>query len=242
MPTSSARAALLFVALAACGGSQAAPKVEGAEVTEPVAQAPREHHAPKMQMATELGEIDRKETIKTFEKLKPAFAECHKKALDRVEYLEGDVKFFLRVGQDGRVRWTYLEESSLGDLVTEKCMLDAITAATWPKPEGGEAEVRSSTGFEPPSGRPPAQWGPEKVADVIAKEGAAALACKAGARGKFHVTAYVQPVGTQGKVQAVGVSAPGKEGAAATDCIAKEVMGWTMPSPGSWAAKVSFDL
>jgi hypothetical protein len=225
--------------LAGCGGPQTPePQVPSSE-PQP---AHVEHHAPKMQVATELGEIDRAETIKTFDKLKPAFADCHKKGLDRVEYLEGDVKFFVRVGQDGAVRWTYLEDSTIGDLATEKCMLDAVTAAAWPKPQGGEAEVRSSTGFEPPNARPPAQWASEKIAAVVAKEGPAASKCKAGANGKFHVTAYVQPAGKQGKVQAVGVSVPSKEGAAATACIAKEVMGWTMPSPGSWAAKVSFDL
>ncbi len=232
---------VLLLGFEACGAPQGtAPPVVAPETALPA--PPIAAHPPTLQMQTELGEIDRKEVIKAFERLKPTFLECHKKGLERVEYLEGEVKFFVRVGQDGSVRWTYLEDSTLGDFATETCMLDAIRHVTWPKPQGGDGEVRSATGFEPPNVRPPAQWGSDKIAAVLAKDGAAASKCKAGAGGKFRVTAYVQPFGKGGKVQSVGLSVPNKEGSAAAECIVKEVMGWPMPSPGSWASKVSFDL
>lgn len=228
----------LPVLLSACGGSKVEPRVVPPEPEPKKA----ENHGPKMQVATELGEIDKKETIKTFERLKGTFLDCHKKGLERVEYMEGDVKFFLRVGQDGFARYAYLEDSTLGDHDTEKCMLDAITAMKWPKPQGGEAEVRSGTGFDAPNVRPPAPWTSDKIATVIAKESAGVNKCKAGAAGKYHVTLYVQPHGTHGKVQAVGMSWPSKDAAHAAECLSKEVLSWDMPSPGSWAAKVSFDL
>ena len=98
---------LLLAALAACGGPQSAPRLEGAEGTPPAEPAP-ERRAPTMRTATELGEIDKKETIQTFERLKTSFFQCQKKGLERVEYLEGEAKFFVRIGQDGNVRWTTL--------------------------------------------------------------------------------------------------------------------------------------
>jgi hypothetical protein len=69
----------------------------------------------------------------------------------------------------------------------------------------------------------------------------------------FKVTAYVQPgepgtgkkhkhAGPHGKVVAVGVASPNKEGDSKADCIVDAVKDWKMPSPGAYAAKVTFSL
>jgi hypothetical protein len=40
----------------------------------------------------------------------------------------------------------------------------------------------------------------------------------------------------------VGVAPPNKDADAKADCIVDAVKGWIMPSPGAYAAKVTFSL
>lgn len=223
----------------ACGGE----KVEAKAPEAPPAEAAAEHHGPKMQMSSELGEIDPKETQKTFDKLQTKFQGCYKSGLKRVEYLSGDVKFFFRLKQDASIKFAYLEESNLGDRETERCMLDAIGSASWPTPKGGEAEIRNGIGFDAPADvRAPADWNADKIAAVLGKSDAAFKKCTEGVTGTFKVTAYVEPDGKNGKVQAVGVAPPNKDGEAKVDCVIGAVKGLKLPSPGSYAAKVSFGI
>jgi hypothetical protein len=226
----------LVLALAACGAA-----TQEAKEPEPVAAPTREPERPKLAVAQELGSIDPDQVQKVWNRLRTDFDNCRKAGQDRVEYLHGDVKFFLRVGPDGAVKWTFLEDSNLGDRDTEKCLLGVITAASWPKPEGGDAEVRNSIGFDP-EGRPPASWSTDKIAAVLGKNDKDLHRCKGREKATFHVTLYVAPSHKDGKVQAVGASVPNKDGAEKIDCIVGEVKGWKMPSPGSWGAKVEFRI
>jgi hypothetical protein len=91
--------------------------------------------------------------------------------------------------------------------------------------------------------------------------------CKKGVSGDFRITAYVETEegegeahpgkpgkGTPGKhgkkgnkelggrFKAIGVAAPNKEGAEKVDCIVDALRPLELPSPGSYAAKVSFTL
>jgi hypothetical protein len=207
-----------------------------------------------MKSSQELGSIDEDATNRTFQSLQDKLLGCQKDGMTRVEFISGDARFFLRIAQDGSVRWTFLEDSTLGDRDTEKCMLQVLSSAHWPQPEGGEAEVQKSISFDGGDARPPVSWRSDKVASVLAEEGSDAMKCKGGTRGVFKVTAYVQPgeggggkkhkhaAGPHGKVVAVGVAPPSKEGESKADCIAEAVMDWKMPSPGGYAAKVTFSL
>jgi hypothetical protein len=177
-----------------------------------------------------------------------------------VEFLAGDARFFLRIAQDGTVRWAYLEDSTIGDRATEKCMLGVVSGAHWPKPDGGEAEVQKSLSFESGEARPPVAWSSDKVSSALAREGSEAMQCKKGVKGVFKVTAYVSPGGDVsaagghhkgkhkapeghgGKVLSVGVAPPNKDGEAKVDCIVEAIMDWKLPSPGGYAAKVTFSL
>src|SRR5580692_9577840 len=122
----------LFVLSAACGGSEPPPK-------EPEAPPPPVAHGPRLQMQSELGQIDPALTDATFKKLQPALMRCYEDGQKRIEFLGGDVKFFLRVQQDGHAKYAYLVEGTLGDRTTERCMLELAMNAAWPRPEGGEA-------------------------------------------------------------------------------------------------------
>jgi hypothetical protein len=195
-----------------------------------------------MSVSGQLGSIDETATRKTFDRLSSKFQSCQSQGLSRIEYLSGDVKFFLRIGEDGRAKYGYLEKSTIGDLDTEKCLMDAAMNASWPPPEGGEAEIRyDGLGFDPPSNvRMPTEWPSDKVAATLGKHEGDFSKCLGEANGaKFSVTAYVE---SGGKVQTAGAATTSKEGAAQLDCVVSTVKGLKMPSPGSFAAKVAFQL
>jgi hypothetical protein len=220
----------------ACGGGEPPPK---AVSDAPVVEAPRPQ-GPKLKMRQELGEIDEAATKRTFAQLEPAIQKCHTQNLRRIEYLGGDVKLFLRIGEDGHVKYGFLEDSTLGDAETEKCIMGVLTGAQWPKPDGGEAEVRNGFGFDPAGDvRSPIDWSSDKLAPALGKNDALHK-CTDGVDAKFKVTVYVAP---GGKIQAAGVSTSSKAGAEKLDCIVDAIKGMKgVPSPGSWAGKVSFFL
>jgi hypothetical protein len=228
------RAPILLVVtavLAACG-SEPPPKAP-----EPPKEESHEVK-PGLKMKSELGSVDPDAVTRAFHALDDKFGDCQKQGLDRVEVLAGSLKFFLRIGDDGSARWAYFEESDLGDRDTEKCMIDAVLGARWPKPDGGDAEARYTMDL-PAQGRPATDWNSDKVAAALGKAGDAIDQCKAGAGG-FKGTIYVGP---GGKVLAAGVAVSSKDAAGHADCVAKVLAKMRgLPSPGSWPAKVSFGL
>jgi hypothetical protein len=226
--------AVLAVSLAACGGEEVPVKAPALVHEE---ETPRK---PALKTSSELGEVDPAEVTSAFKKLSDSFVDCQKRALDRVEVLAGAVKFFLRIGADGSAKWAYLEESEIGDRDTEKCLIDVVIGARWPRPSGGDAEARYTMELPLQATRPPNDWGPDKVAAALGREGAAIDHCKAGAAGKFRATMYVGP---GGKVLAAGLATSTKDGEDKADCLTKALLKLKgLPSPGSWPAKVSFGL
>lgn len=243
MPRTRIVGAVLACALVACGGSTPEPKAPEPEAPSS-SNASNEDHGPKMQVSGGFGSLDPQAVDKTFNALIPKLRTCFKAGQKRVEYLAGDVKFFLHLGTDGAVKYGYLEDSSLGDRETEKCMVDVMKTASWPKPDGGEGEVHSSTGFDAnPDVREPTAWSSDKLAETLGKHDADFQKCKEGVQGAFKVTAYVEPDGKFGKVSAVGVTPPNQEGEGKIECLVDALKDLKkIPSPGSYAAKVSFNL
>lgn len=221
--------------LVACGGApppQAPPTAQE--------EAPPPPRKPSLKMKSELGSVDPGAVNRAFGALDDKFMACQKHALGRVEVLSGSVKFFLRIGEDGAARWTYLEGSELGDRATEKCLLDAVLGAQWPKPDGGDAEAHYGMELPLQSTRPPNVWDADKIAAALGKQGSAIDECKAGASAAFHATMYV---GHGGKVLAAGVATSAKDGEEHSDCLTEVLLKLKgLPSPGSWPAKVAFDL
>jgi hypothetical protein len=221
--------------LVACGG---APAPQATQATQE--EAPPPARKPQLKMKSELGSVDPGAVNRAFGALDEKFMGCQKRALARVEVLSGSVKFFLRIGEDGAARWAYLEGSELGDRQTEKCLLDAVMGAQWPRPDGGDAEAHYGMELPLQSTRPANEWNSDKVAAALGKEGGAIDECKAGASATFHATMYV---GHGGKVLAAGVATSAKDGEEHTDCLTDVLLKMKgLPSPGSWPAKVAFDL
>lgn len=235
MPITLAAIACALVATN-CGGGEPPPRQAEAarhDGPPPAAKA-------ALKVRSELGSVDPGAVKHAFGALDDKFMGCQKQALDRIEVLSGSVKFFVRIGEDGAARWTYLEGSELGDRETEKCLLDAVRAARWPKPDGGEAEARYGMELPLQSTRPASDWSSDKVANALGKHGDAIDKCKAGGSASFHATMYVGP---GGKVLGAGVATSTRDGEDHTDCLAdvlRKMKG--LPSPGSWPAKVGFDL
>jgi hypothetical protein len=226
----------------ACGGEASPPPVTPADpaaTAETAAQVPRKG-GPSVQ--NELGEIDQKDAERAFATAEGAISGCHKKGLGKIEYLAGDIGFLVRVGTDGKAKYVVVESSSLGDRATERCMVDALSSTKWPVPQGGEAEARKQLSFTPGDAREPATWQSDKVAGLVKDKGDAVNACKKGGSAQYHVTAYVQPSGKDGKIQSLGVAASSPDAFAAADCVVDALKSAKVPSPGSYAAKVTFDF
>src|SRR5262249_6642775 len=142
-------------------------------------EEPKPAPAP-LKAASELGQVDPAAVKRAFSGLDEKFMGCQKDALSRVELVAGGVKFFLRIANDGSAKWAYLEESQLGDRDVEKCLIDAVMSAHWPKPDQGDAEARYGMELPLQASRPPNDWGPEKITNALAKHGEAIDKCKAG--------------------------------------------------------------
>lgn len=185
----------LLAVVVACGGTPAElPKVEDPSSQQTGGSARKS--GPTPQVSQELGSIDPKKVEQTFAGLQQGALEgCHKQGRERTDVLSGDVKVFLRIDGSGKVRYGYFEDSTLGDRETEKCILSELGRASWPKPEGGEAEVRSGFGWGPGDERAPSSWSSDKVLQSLAESKDVkknVASCKSGVKGDFKVTAYVE--------------------------------------------------
>jgi hypothetical protein len=228
-------ALLAVLSLVGCGGAPPPAAPEAAHE-----EAPPPEKKPALKMRSELGSVDPGAVKQAFSALDDKFMACQKRALDRVEVLSGNVKFFVRIGEDGAAKWTYLEGSEIGDRETEKCLLDTVMGARWPRPDGGDAEARYGMELPLQSTRPASDWSSDKVASALGKHGEAIDKCKEGTSSTFHATMYVGP---GGKVLAAGVATSAKDGEEHADCLTGVLLKMKgLPSPGSWPAKVGFDL
>jgi hypothetical protein len=167
---------------------------------------------------------------------------CFLEREPEVQFIGGHVEFYFRVALDGTVRWAYMRDSSVGDRQTERCLLDIVRRIKFPRPRGGgEAEIGWSFDRDPnPEVRPPVELEPSGIGELVSENAESIAAC--GIPGStVTVTAYVAP---GGQVIAAGAHSTYRGAAedAILDCVTETVSGWTMPDPGSYAAKISFDL
>ncbi len=247
------RHALVPLALLLCACAKPKPAV-----TEPPKEAEPVRSAPAPVVEQEFGSIDQDAVEQLFKKQGEALESCHTDARTRVPYLAGDVKIFLRIDRTGHVRYGYFEVSSLGDRATESCILDTLTKVDWPAPVGGEAEVRHALGWEAGPERAPTVYDPEKVAKALAAQPVVrgrVDQCIKGMHGQLALTGYIEP-GAPGKdrkekakpkpkpkgghFRALGASASTKDAAEKIDCVVSALTSLPLPTPGAYAAKVSF--
>ncbi len=165
---------------------------------------------------------------------------CFSDRYHAIDVLGGEMEMSFRIKLDGTVRWVYLRRSTVGDRDTERCILNVLSRITFARPHGGEAEFSTPLTLDPPEDvRPPVAWPASRVASLVASAGPGLVSSCAATGEGFHVTAYVAP---GGQVIAAGAAVDHPEIVEPLDCVAAGVRSWTMPDPGSYPAKVTFDL
>jgi len=228
-------ALLALLVYPACGGNEPAP-----QAPEPTS-TPRDEAPSRVDVSAEIGGLSEEKVDKTFQSALSDFQRCLDAGSKRVEFLGGKVSFFVKIDVHGKVDHAHLEKSTMGDRDTEKCMLDSLRGKHWPKPVGGlHGLARKSFDFDPPNDvRAPTSWDGDRISDAVGKLTKQLSACKKGENGAFEATLYVA---TDGTVLSAGVTPPDEAGEAAVDCLVGTLKGASLPSPGSWPAKVTFTL
>jgi hypothetical protein len=232
----------LALAIAACGGGQAEQTTTTTTTTRRVERTAEEEAAADAQAGVQIeglmGTISQDQVNNTLQPRTESFARCFAQGAG-VAFLGGDIRLNFRIHVDGSVAWVFPSASTIGHRDVERCIVDRARGIRFPRPRGGEAEFSWGFGYDhPPDVRSPVTWDATRVASTLASQGATLVQQCAGRRG-FRVTAYVQSGGT---VIAVGAAAHDPDSAEQLDCIATGVRGWSMPDPGSYPAKVSFDI
>lgn len=189
----------------------------------------------------DVGALDQTKVNRALDRSSGKLMDCFSEGLKRVPFMGGNIKFALRINQEGKATVAYLKETNLGDRQTESCMLDTLRATNWPAPVGGrEGLAEGGFGFDPsPDERPPVDLDAEKLGKELPKAKAAITKCRSGAgAGSVTTTMYV---GTDGKPLAIGVATADAKGEDAAKCIVDALKDMKFASPGSYAAKVSID-
>ena len=184
--------------------------------------------------------MDEFATAKVFDRAKEKFLACYVRGIERVAYLAGEAHFLVRVTEQGKTRWAFMKDSTLGDRDTESCMLDVLKNTKWPKPLGGEGLAEYTVPFDPPADeRQAVAWTPDRLGNAQRAVKAALAKCKeSSGTSALKVTVYVE---TNGKANTVGVSSDDEKGNDAATCVVDAMKGIKFPHPGSFAAKVTVE-
>jgi hypothetical protein len=237
-PKLSSSLIVLCACLALAGGCGSDPKAaHSADDAEgPTTNQPR---SSGVTMSSEIGGLNQTAVDNTFAGCLSDLEKCLGNGSRRMEFLGGDVEFLVKIDKTGQLRVALLEESTLGDWDTERCMLDVLKGRTWPRPVGGETGVaRKSFSFDMPNDvRPPTDWDSESIQPALSEISSDLKSCSAP--GEYRVTMYVD---TDGAPLAVGVAHSVDDGDEGAGCLVERLKAAKYPSPGSWPAKVSFRL
>ncbi len=223
----------IVAAIAVAGCGSATPEAAPVETAEP---PPTHHSNGGMGAEAEVGGMNQDAVEKVFAQVTDKLQACQKDAASRIPYVAGDVGFHVKVDHDGKPTIVELSQSTMGDLQTEKCMVDVITGCQFPPPVGGKfglADI-ANLGF-PALGevREPVPWSESDMGPGAKAACATLRACKQGSKA-LSATFYVEK---DGRIQSVGFAGD----RSAADCAADKLKRLKFNSPGSYAAKVSLD-
>ncbi len=224
-----------MILFAGCGGETANNRGAHTNADETTTETTKKD----VHFDADIGALDQNKVNRALDRASSKLVDCFHDGLTRVPFLGGNIKFALRINQEGAATVAYLKESTLGDRTTESCMLNALRAAKWPSPVGGrEGLAEGGFGFDPsPDERPAVDLDASKLGKELPKAQAAIAKCRSSAgAGSVITTLYVA---TDGKPMAVGVATADAKGETAASCIVDAMKGMTFASPGSYAAKVT---
>jgi hypothetical protein len=223
-----------LVLLALSCGSKNAP-IQAPRATQTAKPAAQES---QISVSSEVGALDEDAVDSVFQRAQRSLMGCAKKGASRVELLGGDIAFYVGIDQSGRAADARVERSTIGDRSTETCMLAVLRGHAWPKPVGGrKGQVHKSFAFDMPSdARPPVEWTADDVKPSVKKLRKQIQECGSGT---YQITAYID---TRGTPISVGAASPEPIADSQIDCLVALVKGAKFKSPGSYPAKVSFEL
>lgn len=232
------RSLILATAIAVMTGCGGAPPPKAPEATnEREGSSGESSSGPSVE--SEIGGLNEAQVKATFGRASNSLSACFNKGAERLPYLSGEVHFVLRIKKDGAPRFAFVKDSSLGDRVTEECMLRALKSLTWPKPQGGEGIAENSFTFEPGADeRPPVALTPEQLGKELKKTQGVLAKCHAEP-GSIKATMYID---TDGKPVAIGASSADERADAAVGCVISTLQEVKFASPGSYAGKVTLTL
>lgn len=185
-----------------------------------------------------LGTIPQLRIEEVLEAKLPEFQRCFFEGSNQIAALGGHMKFYFRVGLDGRVEWVNPRGSSIGHRATELCLLSKAQSARFPAPKGG-GPAEFVWGFELEPATAPQTLNAEHVMPAVEEHRSELSACGVDAAGHYVVTAYIAP---DGRAEAVGAAADSKEAAEHIDCIVETIRTWPLTDPTESSVKVSFRL
>lgn len=222
----------------ACGESQPEAAEPSASATTTGAEQAFQRRGEGMKVEGILGVIPQLRIEEVLEAKLPEFQRCFDQGSSEIASLGGHMKFYFRVGLDGRVEWVHPRGSSIGHRATELCLLSRAANARFPAPKGG-GPAEFAWGFELEPATTPQTLNAEQVMPTIDRLRPELSACGVDGHSHYVVTAYIAP---GGRTQAVGAAADSNEAAERIDCIVQTVQGWALADPGAHLAKVSFRL
>jgi len=221
---------------AACGGK--APESEVPEESAASGSEEAPSSADSLSVTGLRGTLSQQEIQNALEPRMMKFSRCVQKRSGDVEWVSGAMAFEFKIALSGAVASVYPKQSSMGDRETERCMLEVAQGTRFPAPHGGEAEFSWSLEVPLDSDiRAPVPWTAAQAGAVVSERGPE-LSARCGA-GPYDLTAYVD---VEGKVVAVGGAVQSEASAQQLDCVTQAVQGWVFPSPGSYAAKLNFQV
>ncbi|MBW2525575.1 MAG: hypothetical protein JRI23_15435 [Deltaproteobacteria bacterium] len=185
----------------------------------------------------EIGGMDEYATNEAFNALAPQFARCVEQRSDHLATFGGHAHIAMRVKRDGRTRWAYLKDSTLGDRQTERCVLSLVRQATWPRPLSGEGLADSTFEVEPR--KEPNVLDSSRAGRGVVRARNHASSCRKGVQGTFRATVYLDE---KGRVLSAGVAPPSEEAESVADCVAESLEGLYFGFKGNPGAKATFDL
>jgi hypothetical protein len=225
-----------FVIIIAGCGSKAPPPVKEAPKEAPTTA---EETASSPSTRSEIGGLNEEAVAKSFERMNDAVQTCFAQGTTKISALGGHVKMKIRIDQKGALKWAYMSESTLGDRDTEKCLLDAARAKSWPLPIGGDGLAERAYDVDPPS--PVKDLDPKKFKIALALVGKETAKCrKKGTWGTvFRTTAYLR---YDGMPVAVGMAPPNDKGEEVIDCMVKIIKKIKFGGIGRRMGKLAFEL
>ena len=232
MPVPRATLAAAVATLVGCGGG-ATPKAAVAD--EPVVA--KKEAAAKATFSQQVGGMNHEAVEKMFGRLQERVIGCLEQGSSRVEGIGGTFTLDLRIAMDGQVRWVHLSSSNLGDRETERCILDAARARTWPKPKGGEGEISHTYDVEPTV--PVHVLEAKRLRAAMPEIRKQVWKCFGGARGRFETTLYIK---RSGRVASAGAAPPRHQDDEKVDCLVDVLTGLSFGWQRHEMTKVTFTL